>query len=64
MNVSMRALAAMNAKEPPHPADLEALRGYLGRPGPSNPDELACDVIQKALFERAKARAAQTSAAS
>jgi len=57
MNLSLCVLAAVNAKVSPSPADLETLRDYLGRPGPANPDELACDVIQKALFERAKARA-------
>ena len=56
MKVSLRVLAAVNAKETPSQTDLETLREYLGRPGSANPDELACEVIQKALFDRAKAR--------
>ena len=56
MKLSLRVLAAVNSKQTPDPADVETLRLYLGRSGPSNPDELACDVIQKALFERARAR--------
>ncbi len=57
MKVSLRVLAAVNEKRTPDQADVDTLREYLGRPGPANPDELACDVIQKALFDRDKARA-------
>ncbi len=57
MRVSLRVLAAVNVKRTPDPADVDALRQYLGRPGPASLDELACDVIQKALFDREKARA-------
>ena len=56
MKVSLRVLTAINAKDAPNPGDVEALRGFLGRHGPANLDELACEVIQKALLHRAKAR--------
>ena len=58
MQVSLRLLAALNAKEAPDQVDVETLRKYLGCPGPPNLDELTCEVIQKALLARAKARAA------
>jgi hypothetical protein len=58
MKVSLRVLTAVNEKRLPETADVDALRDYLGRPGSPNLDELACDVIQKALFYRAKMRSA------
>lgn len=62
MKVSLRVLAAVNEKQPPDVEDIQTLREYLGRQGHSNPDELACEVIQKALLERAKAREVQAAA--
>ncbi|HLK50432.1 MAG TPA: hypothetical protein VKT49_19970 [Bryobacteraceae bacterium] len=56
MKVSLRVLAAVNEKRSPDTADVETLRQYLSEDGPFDLDELACEVIQKALGARAKAR--------
>lgn len=58
MKVSLRVLNAMNESVPPDEADLEILRAYLGNDGPSDPDELACEVIRKALWVRSRIRLA------
>lgn len=59
MKVSLRVLSAVSEKKQPDPADVEALREYLNSDvPPSGIDELACEVIQKALDRRAKVRAA------
>ena len=58
MKVSLRVLAALNEKQAPDPADVQTLRDYLGEGGPTDLDELACEVIQKALGARAEARRA------
>ena len=51
MKVYLRVLAAVNARETPSQTDVETLVEYLGRPGSANPDELAYEAIQKALFD-------------
>lgn len=58
MKVSLRVLNALNESVPPDEADLEILREYLGNDGPSDPDELACEVIRKALWVRSRIRLA------
>ena len=58
MKVSLRVLSALNEKQAPDPADVAMLREYLGAEGAANLDELACEVIQKALGARAQARSA------
>jgi hypothetical protein len=55
MDTAMRVLNAINEKRAPEPADIDLLRACAGStPGTFTPaDELACDVIQKALLRRA-----------
>lgn len=61
MEFSLRVLTALKAKSEPDPADVVALREYLGTTGISSTEELACAVIQKALWEREALRAARRS---
>jgi hypothetical protein len=58
IKTATRVLAALNAKQQPDPADIQALREYDERMHGLDFDELACDVIQKALRHRAAMRAA------
>jgi hypothetical protein len=59
MKVSLRVLAALSDRVEPAPADVDTLRYYLGWDAPpANLDELACEVIKKALERRARIRAA------
>jgi len=58
MKVSLRVLNALNESLPPAEADLEILRQYLGDDSPSDADELACEVIRKALWARSRIRLA------
>jgi hypothetical protein len=58
MKVSLRVLNALSESVPPDDGDLEILRCYLGHEGPSNADELACEVIRKALWVRSRIRLA------
>jgi len=58
MKVSLRVLAALSDRIEPDPADIDALRYFLGSSAPpADLDELACAVIQKALVRRARVRA-------
>jgi len=56
MKICLRVLAAVDGKQLPAAEDVETLRQYLGEDGPPDLDELACEVIQKALSARAKVR--------
>ncbi|GEM_PF-3531010 len=58
MKVSLRVLTALNEMYAPDPDDVEALRAYLGVEGSRELDDLACEVIQKALWARSRVRAA------
>ena len=59
MSLALRVLTAITESRQPDPADLEALQQYVGPPPEGiGVDEFACSVIQKALTERARARAA------
>ena len=60
METALRVLAAVNSKRHPDSADIDALRAYAGpQADVMGLDEFACEVIQKALKQRAKARAAK-----
>ncbi len=61
MQTALRVLTAITERRAPDPADLAHLRELAG-PGheQTDPDELACDVIQKATKHREKARATNT----
>ena len=61
MKVSLRVMTALSKKQQPDSVDVETLRRYLGTRGPSDLDELAREVMQKALIARAKARGAASS---
>jgi hypothetical protein len=55
MKIALRVLTDINSRRDPDPKDVQALRDYA--PGaPAENDLLACEVIQKALANRAKAR--------
>ena len=56
MKTAMRVLAALNEKRDPTPADIDELRGLAPDFSATGLDELACEVIQRALRHRAEAR--------
>jgi hypothetical protein len=56
MMTALRVLVAITDRQPPDPADVEALRRYAGSVGAVSADDLACDVIQQALRRRAAGR--------
>ncbi len=56
MTTALRVLTAVTEKRNPERADVETLKKLAGHNGPANLDELACEVIQKALHQRAKER--------
>src|SRR5690349_258347 len=58
MKVSLRVLTAHNEMYAPEPDDVEALRQYLGADGLWELDDLACEVIKRALWARDRIRAA------
>ena len=58
IKTATRVLAALTAKQEPDPADIQALLDYDQPTNGRDFDELACDVIQKALRHRAAMRAA------
>ena len=49
MKIGLRVLMALNEKRAPDPADLDALRHFAPLLGDLAPDELACEVIQRAI---------------
>ncbi len=59
MKIGLRVLMALNEKRAPDPADLDALRHFTPLLGDLAPDELACEVIQRAIEWRAEVRAAR-----
>jgi hypothetical protein len=57
MTTALRVLTAITEKRQPDQGDVEVLYGLAGPlPGGIGLDELACEVIQKALNRRAIAR--------
>jgi hypothetical protein len=57
MRTALRVLTAITEKCQPDQNDVDALYGLAGpQPGGIGLDELACEVIQKALDRRAIAR--------
>jgi hypothetical protein len=61
MQLALRVLADITKKRQPNAKDLAALR-HLAGPENENtdPDVLACDVIQKAIKRRESVRSAET----
>jgi hypothetical protein len=58
MKLSLRVLSALNEKRDPDPTDVEQLRALAPFVADLPPDELACEVISRALQHRAHVRAA------
>ncbi len=59
LETALRVLTSINEKRLPDPADVVALRSYVGpEPEGIGLDEFACMVIQKAINNRAEARTA------
>ncbi len=59
MQIAQRVLTALTKKRPPDKADVVALREFVGpQSQDAGPDELACDVIQKAMKQRTESRGA------
>jgi hypothetical protein len=57
MELALRVLAALTQKRHPNPADVHRLRTIAETGARELPlDELACEVIQRALKHRAEAR--------
>jgi hypothetical protein len=57
MTTALRVLTALTEKRHPDQADVDALRSLAGPlPDGMGLDELACEVIQKALNRRSVAR--------
>ena len=57
--IALRVLAAITENRLPDPADVVALRRYVGvQPEGIDLDELACTVIQQAMNRRDEGRAA------
>ncbi len=56
MKVALRVLTAVTERTPADEADLAELRRYAPDAANLPPDELACEVIQRALKARAMAR--------
>ena len=60
METALRVLAAVNTKRHPDLVDIDALRAYGGPQADDvGLDEFACEVIHKALKQRAAARRAR-----
>ena len=59
MLVSLRVLTALHESIEPEPSDVEALRRYVALKRSTSIEELTCDVIQKALWERHALREAR-----
>ena len=56
IDVATKILVAVAAKTDPSPDDVARLRNYVPSSEALSLDELACEAIQRALRERAKAR--------
>jgi hypothetical protein len=57
METALRVLTALTQRARPDPEDVAELRRFAGDGDSTAVDELACDVIQKALRERSASRA-------
>jgi len=58
MTTALRVLTSITDYRHPNPADLEELARYMPSLAGASPDELACSVIQQALKQRTRRRAA------
>ena len=58
IKTATRVLTALTAEQVPAAADIQSLREYDNSINARELDELACDVIQKALRHRAAMRTA------
>jgi hypothetical protein len=57
MQTALRVLTAITEKRQPDPADVATLHGYAASQDTAmDLDQLACEVIQKAIKRRAKVR--------
>jgi len=57
MEIALRVLKAVNERRSPEQADIDGLCALGGSPLSTTPvDEMACDVIRKALIRRAAIR--------
>ncbi|HTR38876.1 MAG TPA: hypothetical protein VMH80_23380 [Bryobacteraceae bacterium] len=56
IKTATRVLSALTENQSPNPDDVQALREYDNSTNGRDLDELACDVIQKALRHRAQVR--------
>jgi len=57
METALRVLTAITEHRNPEPADLEELHRLLPNRPELSDDELACEVIKRALRQRSKVRA-------
>jgi hypothetical protein len=62
MTIGLRVLMAVTDRQLPAPEDMRELRRLAPLFADMPPDELACEVIQSALKNRAQARAKKKSA--
>ena len=62
MTIGLRVLMAVTDRQLPAPEDMSELRRLAPLFADMPPDELACEVIQSALKNRAQARAKKESA--
>lgn len=60
MQTALRVLGTLTEHRDPDPADVEALRGLAPYAGHMPLDELACEVIQRAIMHRAEVRRRMT----
>jgi hypothetical protein len=56
LKLALRVLAAVTEKQDPDPQDLAALRELAPDAAGIDADELACEVIQRAIKHRAEVR--------
>ena len=56
LKTALRVLAALTEKRTPEEEDVKSLREYANDDRSPDLDELACDVIQRALVRRTTAR--------
>jgi hypothetical protein len=59
MRAALRVLTSVTERQTPANEDLELLRAYVPEASNYGPDELACEVIQRALRKRSEVRAAR-----
>ena len=58
LEVALRVLTAITGHQKPNEDDLDTLRKYAPFLAHEPADELACDVVQQALQQRAEVRSA------